>query len=397
MRSNGVVTTIQQCPWTFAQSFYFSVQTGLSIGFGLLSESQNISKLYSCVHILAGSSVISGALALFAQLALARHTSFQSKEEKLLAEASEKLHADGYKGFTLSQLRGLMVTYPHYANAIIRKTYKDHVAARQMITEFKAADHQRRQAMADEILHVSVQVVEQFKCANVLTIRDIEEIDQATAPCTSRIKRAMGKHFNFILACTAFIVWIVIGLLFSVYADGNDFVTGLYYAVSTLSTAGMVAVKTVESQAHVLFTAFYALIGVPIYGLFLGMFANLLIDGYYKQQVQDTLKEKFNRAELEFLDHIADNDQQPDVNFAEFVEFQLLRLGKVDRDLIESIRKQFRNLDTDGSGRVRKAEFLHQVDFKEALASPTSSVLMNAKEGDITPLSRNLDIVEVCV
>ena len=46
--------------WTFGQAFYYSVQAGLSIGFGegLLEEKHTISKLFTVVHVLTGAALI---------------------------------------------------------------------------------------------------------------------------------------------------------------------------------------------------------------------------------------------------------------------------------------------------------------------------------------------------
>jgi hypothetical protein len=36
--------------WTYAQSFYYTVQSGLSIGFGLLEEKNDLSKVFTIVR-----------------------------------------------------------------------------------------------------------------------------------------------------------------------------------------------------------------------------------------------------------------------------------------------------------------------------------------------------------
>merc|ERR1719203_2044596 len=102
--SHGDVHAVTYCPWTFAQSFYYAVQAGLSIGFGLLSETSDRSRLFTVVYILVGSSVIAGALACFVQISLTRQSRWQSREERRLAKFSADIHADGYRGFDLRQV-----------------------------------------------------------------------------------------------------------------------------------------------------------------------------------------------------------------------------------------------------------------------------------------------------
>jgi hypothetical protein len=359
LQADGTVINVVQCPWTFSQSLYFSVQTGLSIGFGLLAESKEGSMAYSIIHILLGSSVVAGALGLFASLAITRGSSFQSEEEKALARASAKLHSDGYAGFKLNEMRDLMVKYPHYANAIIRKVDSEPASASQRVFEFKAADKKKRRVLAKVILQEATEKLAEFKNASV-TIAELDALDAQTAGFVKKMGRFIRGKRNLLAAKLAFAIWIAIGTIWSVYADENNFVTALYFAVSTCSTAGMVSVKTVDNQAHVLFTAFFAVIGVPLYGLFLGMFANVLVDGYNNKEVENSLHAKFSASEVEFLEHLSANDDKPEVDFAEFVEFQLLRMGMVDRSLISDIKEQFQKLDKDGTGFVKKEAFLHK-------------------------------------
>merc|ERR1711972_988807 len=90
------------------------------------------------------------------------------------------------------------------------------------------------------------------------------------------------------------------------------------------------------------------------------MFANILVDRYNNKQVEESLHAKCSAAEVEFLEHLSANDHKPEVDCAEFAEFQLLRMGVVDRSLLSDIREQFNKLDKDGTGFVKKEAFLHK-------------------------------------
>lgn len=356
---DGTISEYNQCPWTFAQSLYFSVQTGLSIGFGLLSESQDVSKLYSIMHILAGSSFIGGALALFAELVLVRQTHFMSEEEKKLAKASAALQANGYDdGFDLQELRELMVKYPQYARAVILKLEQDATVAEEKSAQFAAASTAARIPLATAVIIEAQASLPEFQNGK-MTVAQLEELDRMAV---SPIRRWARENRNFVVLHFFFELWILIGWIFSVYWDQNDVITGFYFSVSTLSTAGMVSVKTVSSGAHVLFASLFAITGVPLYCAFLGSFAGLLVNSYNTRKTQEALGAKMGAAELEFLSHLSKAGNAEDVDFAEYVQFQLLRLGVIDRDLIESIRAQFSKMDKDGTGRVSLAAFVHTAD-----------------------------------
>ena len=57
--------------WTYAQSFYYTVQSGLSIGFGLLEEKNDLSKVSGCLILLERGSCrvvgLSGGAPLYPQ------------------------------------------------------------------------------------------------------------------------------------------------------------------------------------------------------------------------------------------------------------------------------------------------------------------------------------------
>jgi hypothetical protein len=256
-------------------------------------------------------------------------------------------------------MRDLMVKYPHYANAIIRKVEKEPSSASSRVEEFKLADKKNRRLLSKLILQEACRELDEFKNKSV-TIEELDAMDAQTSGFCNMASRFIKDKRNLLCAKLAFGIWIAIGTIWSVYADENNFVTALYFAVSTCSTAGMVSVKTVANQSHVLFAALFAFIGVPLYGLYLGMFANVLVDRYNGEQVEQNLHSKFTAAEVEFLDHLSANDHHPEVDLAEFVEFQLLRLGVVDRGLIADIRQQWQKLDKDAKGFVKKEVFLHK-------------------------------------
>ena len=53
--------------WTFSEAFYYTVNCGLSIGFGegLLSDTNDASRIMACILVFFGSTLIVGALSIF--------------------------------------------------------------------------------------------------------------------------------------------------------------------------------------------------------------------------------------------------------------------------------------------------------------------------------------------
>jgi len=357
-KNGSVIEDFPLCPWHFSHAFYYSVQTGMSIGFGLLTESKPASELYSCFHILAGSSFIGGALSFFVSLALTRHGNFISESEQRLLKACLALHADGYHGLTLTQLRKMLLQHPEYANELIRKVSETPEQAAEFIDKFGRADQRARRKLANRILKEACEKVECFKQGNV-GVTELLQLDEESASCGQRVLEFLRAKANFIRLACACVAWIVVGALFSHLSDGHDAITSVYCAISALSTAGIISTNTVESDAHVLFFGVYCLIGVPLYACMLGSFANLLTEKCVEQETATKLNSALTDAETAFLAHLAGVDGNTEVDLAEYTELQLLRLGVVDRDTLRTIRAQFRKLDVRGCGRLCVETFVH--------------------------------------
>ena len=53
-----------------------------------------------------------------------------------------------------------------------------------------------------------------------------------------------------------------------------------------------------------------------------------------------------------------DIDESGEVDLMEFVEFMLISLGKVDRELLEQIKSRFKKLDVDKSGNLTRDDLI---------------------------------------
>ena len=56
--------------WTLCESFYYSVQSGLSIGFGVLTEQDDLSRAFTTFHVMLGALGITVMLSLLLETAL---------------------------------------------------------------------------------------------------------------------------------------------------------------------------------------------------------------------------------------------------------------------------------------------------------------------------------------
>mmetsp|Transcript_88916 Transcript_88916/g.236176 ORF Transcript_88916/g.236176 Transcript_88916/m.236176 type:complete len:417 (-) Transcript_88916:65-1315(-) len=349
---NGQLVETPVCGWTLGESYYYSVQAGLSIGFGLLPETEPGSRLYTVFHILAGSSFIGGALALFVTLAITRHRARHDRTEKLLTQYCQKVHVDGYKGFTLEELRGLVRTHPRFYRDMLELVEDDPNVVERRLAEFKAMKPGEKNKAADDLITEAHGKVDSLKGGR-LTIDDLENLNKQERKLSFKVKSYVIENWSFVLVWSLWFFWMLIGTIYGLVAEKWTFIQSVYFAVSTCSTAGLQGV-TRESFA-VLFAGTYSLVGVPLHAAALGTFANLIVDRYNSKVFDEKLAAKVETAEITFVEHINENHAGKDfIDQTEFIEVQLLKLGKVDRDLLKQLRDQFKDLDKEGSGMVKK-------------------------------------------
>ena len=102
------------------------------------------------------------------------------------------------------------------------------------------------------------------------------------------------------------------------------------------------------------FIAFFILTGIPVFGLCLGQLAGVLVERYQRIKQREALEYEFTEAEFSYCNSIGCDDGQ--VDWTEFLQITLLKLGVVDQDGLDDIRARFDELDVNGDGSFSKSE-----------------------------------------
>ena len=70
---------------------------------------------------------------------------------------------------------------------------------------------------------------------------------------------------------------------------------------------------------------------------------------------QNQIERVYHNRELTERDlEVMDEDGDGEVTYAEFLEFMLLAMDKVDRPLLDQLKRHFAKLDVDGTGSLDK-------------------------------------------
>ena len=109
-----------------------------------------------------------------------------------------------------------------------------------------------------------------------------------------------------------------------------------------------------DTHREKLLAIFYIPIAVAVMGHWLGVVANFIIEGRSSRFRKRIRQREMTLQDLECMD--ADGDGH--VTRAEFLEFMLLAMDKVDKELIDELREHFNRWDATHSGELSKQDLV---------------------------------------
>jgi Ion channel/EF hand len=115
-----------------------------------------------------------------------------------------------------------------------------------------------------------------------------------------------------------------------------------------------------------------ALVFIPIavgaMGVWLSSVANIIVESRSARYRKDLSMKELTQQDLEIMDRDGDGT----VTRAEFLEFMLIAMNKIDQQLVEELRKHFDRLDIDGTGELTKNDLIQAARAK--LKSPSNKL-----------------------
>ena len=166
-----------------------------------------------------------------------------------------------------------------------------------------------------------------------------------------KLTRAIGRRLLI------FVVYVLLGTVAFAFLEEWDVVQSLYFSVVTVSSVGygdMVLTGTV-SRAFGMVYATYGIFGTVA-------LAGQCTELYLEQQTAQRMK-SFSGQDVAAVFGQIDTDHSGSIDRHEYLEFMLIRSGKVKVADLELIRESFNSLDKDGDGEISLDE------IKDALQS----------------------------
>ena len=155
----------------------------------------------------------------------------------------------------------------------------------------------------------------------------------------------------------------MMGIVYGMVKEQWTFWTSLYFAVTSMSTAGLQGIGDPEDPESTIFTGLYALVGVPLYGLALGQGASLLVQARVKRLARKQFNqvislEEFQTAQEDLPTTDAGDNDVNAIELIEFLQMECLRTGKCDLQFLKDTVAHFKACDLDSSGTISRDEIV---------------------------------------
>ena len=338
--------------WPLAQSLFYAVDTGMSIGFGAVAEEARRTKMFTIVHVLLGASALGGVLALFAEAVVADASTVASAEYTgaALSAAFARADTSGDGQLGPDELRKALgqlgVRLDDGALSATLKQFDADGDGHISVAEFCAAIRPHLAAGSNTGAAEDIGVA----IRRAVALRG----ESALARASRRVQAAFAEQRTFLL----FALWVGLGAVWGMVTEGWDPVTGVYFAVGGLSTGGLQAPSLTSAgtlpDASAIFVALWCLSGIPIFGFALGRFANIFVERLLAARERRALSRPIADGEFDFAEQLFASDGQ--VDLAEYLALELLRLGKVDMSTLELLKGEFDRRDKDKNGKLSRDE-----------------------------------------
>lgn len=154
------------------------------------------------------------------------------------------------------------------------------------------------------------------------------------------------------------VVWGGIGTIFACQYWDTPIITGIYFAVTALSTGGLYAPPNLDNLS-MWFTGIWVMLGVPIYGFSIGHLAALLTDPYVERQFKRQFADAAHLDRKEFVSAVKQGKDE-ELDYAEYLEFCMKRAYGASDEQIQQLRDEFHTMDLDNDGAVTVNELKYR-------------------------------------
>jgi hypothetical protein len=178
-----------------------------------------------------------------------------------------------------------------------------------------------------------------------------------------RIMHYVAFRWKRIRSLVMWLLFVIIGSICACQLNNWPAEKGVYFAVSSLSTGGLVSLPADSPEGYYLWLGIYGALGIPLMGLAMTTLASLIIDTGSMDDTVEAITDAVTDDEIEMMVKLGLEDGDGNMDKAEFMIMCLLRTG-VDPELLMFLNTYFQQLDKDGDGSLSLKELANSDSFK---------------------------------
>lgn len=346
--TSAIIFYVRWNYWTVSESFYYTIQAAMSVGFGVLEEDHDMSRFGSLIVVCSGSLGLATLLGLLVAKVLSRYDDLKSDmEDEFIVHIDAD--ADG---------KVEMPEFKKYIERIDPSLWK----------------------------RVGPKGVEKI-------FHDIDTANNGVLSLTEyqayTLQNVRFGWFSSILAFVAefklfiiFTTYIMIGCVWGMVAQDWTFITALYYAFTACATGGLQQPK--RTDGALLFTAFYVLMGIPLYAMTLGTVASYFGEYVIESMMAEEMENREAQRTVNFMERL-DVLGDGRITFEEWLCLELLRNNRVSIDFLQQCKHDFDVMDEDSNGSLSVDELKHRMPVIEAIIAKAKQVEKKTTSDDDIP------------
>lgn len=345
--------------WPLPQSFFYSVDAGMSIGFCTdVEESKVGSRAFTIIHILLGASCVGGCLLLMAENVLDGVASRTSAVYKLILERDSlaKAFRGTHRGkYGSSILRHPLNWVPEKQMGVLSYNDFRKVLCNNGLTQITDMEFRRVCNFYDPQCEGCIRndyFAERFEGINriIPQSRFVHRESFATKAWYT-ISSMLTNETNRIYLI--FVLWVAMGVAWGIQSQHWDPITATHFAISALATGGLTAPPVDKATGILptgpaLFCGFYCLLGIPLMALTMATIARVLVERYIVDEELAAITQPLTPTECKFASKsLCSTDSA--IHLSDYIVLQLMRQGKLSVESFEFMKRQYAILVPGGS------------------------------------------------
>jgi len=154
------------------------------------------------------------------------------------------------------------------------------------------------------------------------------------------------------LALGICLLYITGAVFYAVFVEHKTIVQGIFFGVTSLSTAGLYNIVERDSpQFDFFIVGTYCLFGIPVYAAALGRIANWVLGEYEDSAQSHKMNRKFTHLEFQAIAALSqrnkDGSKKNTVSIGDFYQAMLLRLGVLEVETLQEIAQLWDRLQAE--------------------------------------------------